>query len=171
MNSSAHLWAVAYDDVDRARQVREVIASLAGPGLSLQLLDIAILVRLPDGSLMFDGKPFSARSHVFHHGPLGILAGFALAVPLLSDEAVTRLFDSIAPDGSDALGINQKFKQDIASMMRPGTSALLVLVVAQNVTAILNRLRGLGGTILKTNVNVELASLIQSTLAAELSAG
>lgn len=169
MNSSAHLWAVDYDDANRARQAQEAITSLGGPERSIKLLEIAVLACLPDRSFLFNGKPFLTGNQIVRHGALGLLAGFALAVPLLTEDAVARLYDSTAPNASDALGINEKFKQDIASLLRPGRSALLVLGVAEDLTATLIRLRGLGGTILRTNVNVELASLIQSTLAAKMS--
>jgi uncharacterized membrane protein len=168
MATAAHLWAVGYDDMDRAGQVREVIVALTGPEHYLRLLDVAILTRSADGSLTFNGKPFSASHHIVGNGTLGLLAGFALAVPMLSDEAVARLMDSTAPQLSNSLGIDQKFKQEIASMIRPETSALLVLDVAENMNAILGRLQGLGGRILKTNVDIERANLVQSTLARKL---
>ena len=50
--------------------------------------------------------------------------------------------------------------------MRPGTSALFVLDSEGDMDAILHAIRGLGGTVLKTNVDMERARLIQSTLAA-----
>jgi uncharacterized membrane protein len=168
MATAAHLWAVGYDDADRAAQVRDVIVALAGPEQYLRLLDVAILVRSADGSLTFNGKAFSASRHIVGNGTLGILAGFALAVPLLSDEAVAWLMDSTTPEVSNSLGLDEKFKQEIASMIRPRTSALLVLDVAENMNAILSRLQGLGGRILKTNVDIERANLIQSTLARKM---
>jgi uncharacterized membrane protein len=164
-NGSAHLWAIGYDDVDRAQQVRKVIVSLADPEHSLQLLDIAVLVRSQDSSLLLNGRVFPTGNHAWRYGTLGLLAGFAMAVPLLSDEAVARLFDSNEQDPSHAVGIDEIFKKEIGSMMRPGTSVLLVLDIAEHVNAILTHLRGLGGTILKTNVDLERANLIQATLA------
>jgi uncharacterized membrane protein len=168
MISSAHLWAVGYDDADRASQVQQVVASLGGPQQSLQLLEMAILARLPDGSFLFNGKPFQAGNQVAHHSALHLLTGFALSVPLLTDEAVASIFDSTVPEVAKTLGIDEKFKEEIGSMMRPGTCALLVLDVAEDMNVILSRLRGLGGTILKTNVDIERANLIQSTLVAKL---
>ena len=50
--------------------------------------------------------------------------------------------------------------------MRPGTSALFVLDSEGDVDVILHSIRGLGGAVMKTNVDVEHARLIQSTLAA-----
>jgi uncharacterized membrane protein len=125
-------------------------------------------MRSADGSLTFNGKPFSATHHLLGHGTLGLLAGFALAVPVLSDKAVSRLVDAVAPNASSSVGIDQSFKQEIASMIRPGTSALLVLDITENPSAVLGPLQGLGGTVLKTNVDIERANLIQSTLARKL---
>ena len=50
--------------------------------------------------------------------------------------------------------------------MKPGTSALFVLDRDRDMEVILHAIRGLGGTVLKTNVDVKRAELIQSTLAA-----
>ena len=49
---------------------------------------------------------------------------------------------------------------------RPGTSVLFVLDEAGEMDAILHGIRGMGGTVLKTNVDFDRAKLIQSTLAA-----
>jgi len=164
-NGSAHLWAVGYDDVDRADQVRKVIVSLADPRHELQLLDIAILVRTREGSLQINGRPLPTGNRAARYGTLAFLAGFALAVPLVTDEAVSRLFDSTVPELSQAVGIDESFQKEIGSMMRPGSSALLVLDIAEDVNALLRSLRGLGGTILRTDVDLERANLIQATLA------
>ena len=50
--------------------------------------------------------------------------------------------------------------------MKPGASALFVLDDEGGVDVILEKIRGPGGTVLKTNVDLERAKLIQSTLAA-----
>ena len=50
--------------------------------------------------------------------------------------------------------------------MKPGTSALFVLDDEGDMNVILHGIRGLGGTVVKTNVDVDRAKLIQSALAA-----
>ena len=50
--------------------------------------------------------------------------------------------------------------------MNPGTSALFILDEELDMEVILHQIRGLGGTVLKTNVDLERARLIQSALAA-----
>lgn len=51
-------------------------------------------------------------------------------------------------------------------MMKPGSSALFVLDQEGDMEVILHTIRGLGGIMLRTNVNLERVKLIQSTLAA-----
>jgi Predicted membrane protein len=50
--------------------------------------------------------------------------------------------------------------------MKPGTSAIFVLDSGGEMDVILHSIRGLGGTVLKTNVDLERVRLIQSTLTA-----
>ena len=64
------------------------------------------------------------------------------------------------------LGIDNAFVSEVQSLMKPGTSALFVLDQEGDMDAILQGIRGLGGTVLKANVDVARAKLIQSTLAA-----
>ena len=63
------------------------------------------------------------------------------------------------------VGIKDDFIRDVEMLMKPGTSALFVLDDDIDMDAILHTIRGLGGTVLKTNVDLERAKLIQSTLA------
>jgi uncharacterized membrane protein len=62
-------------------------------------------------------------------------------------------------------GFDTDFVNEVQARMRPGTSALFVLDQEGDMTALLQGIRGLGGTVLKTNVDLERAKLIQSTLA------
>jgi uncharacterized membrane protein len=63
-------------------------------------------------------------------------------------------------------GIGEDFVKDAQRLMKPGRSAIFVLDSAGDMDTILHKTRRLGGTVLKTNVDVERAPLIQSTLAA-----
>ena len=48
MTKSEHLWAIGYDDMERAEQVHEEIIRLGWNTHYLDLLDIAVVVRHPD---------------------------------------------------------------------------------------------------------------------------
>jgi uncharacterized membrane protein len=64
------------------------------------------------------------------------------------------------------VGIDDDFISELEALMKPGISALFDLDQEGDLGAILQGIRGLGGTVLKANVDVKRARLIQSTLAA-----
>jgi len=159
----AHLWAVAYDDPVRAERARAQVTGLAGSGRHLRLLDIAILTRTTDGKYTLNREPFPVTGNVFSGGTLGFLAGVALASPMTS-EAIGALLGTGASTVSNAVGIEDAFIQEVEQLLKPGTSAMLVLDDQGDLKAILCAIRGLGGAVLKTNVDLERAKLIQTTL-------
>jgi uncharacterized membrane protein len=171
MTTSAHLWAIGYDDMARAAQVRDKITNLGwGTGRAgkyLILEDIAVVVRHPDGSFTFDHQPFP-KVNVLGTTAIGFLAGLVLAAPL-TGATLGALFGGA---GSAAMateaGIDGEFISEVEKLMQPGTSALFVLDDAADMEVILHTIQGLGGTVLRTNVDRERARLIQITLAGAL---
>ena len=162
----AHLWAIAYDDPSQAKHARAEVTALAGAGQHLRLLDVAVLTRDTNGSYTFNREPFPLTSNVLAGGPLGFLAGMALAAPM-TGAAIGALLGTAASTVANAAGIEDAFIRDVERLMRPGTSAVLVLDDQGDMEVILHAIRGLGGTVLKTNVDLERAKLIQATLRAE----
>jgi uncharacterized membrane protein len=164
MTKGAHLWAVGFDDMGRAEQVRHETFKL-GEKHCLILLDTAVAVRYPDGSVTLDGEPFVAAINVSGHGFATFLAALALGAPPCTGAAVGALVRSTGGAAAE-VGIDDAFVREVETLMKPGTSALFVLDQVGDMDAILQGIRGLGGTVLKTNVDVKRAKLIQSTLAA-----
>jgi uncharacterized membrane protein len=148
----------------RAEQVRHEIIKLSDKQC-LILLDTAVAVRYSDGSLTLDGDPFVAAIDFSGHSIASFLAGLALAAPPLTAAAVGGLMRSTDGAGAE-VGIDEAFIGEVEALMKPGTSALFVLDLEGDMEAILQGIRGLGGTVLKANVDVARAKLIQSTLAA-----
>ena len=169
MTTTAHLWAIGYDDMVRADQVRNEIAELgwgAGNAANYLILeDIAVVVRQPDGSFTFDHKSFPGFANVLACTGVGFLAGLVLAAPL-TGATIGALLGSSGTAAATHAGISETFVSDVVAMMKPGTSAVFVLDDAGDMEMILHKFRGLGGAVLKTNVDRERAKLIQSTLAA-----
>ncbi len=165
MSKSGHLWAIGFDDTGRAAGVRDEIVKLAWEKHGLVLLDVAVAVRYPDGCLTLNGERFPVVTSVLSGTRTSFLANLALGAPPLCAAAVGALLGRLGVD-SPAVGISDEFVRKIAGMIKPGTSVLFVLDEAGNMDAILRGIRGLGGTVLKTNVDLERAKLIQSTLAA-----
>ena len=125
-----------------------------------------MVVRHPDGSFTLDHKPFPRVANVLACSAVGFLAGLVVAAPL-TGAAVGALVGGLGTAASAAeAGIGDDFVREVERLMKPGTSALFVLDDAGDMEAILHTLRGLGGSVLRTNVDLERARLIQSTLAA-----
>jgi uncharacterized membrane protein len=164
MTVDGHLWAVGFEDMERAEQVRAEITTL-GERHFLILLNTAVVVRHPDGCVTLNGEPFVAAINLTRHTFASFLAGLALGAPPLSGAAVGSLVTHTGGAASE-VGIDKDFVGRVAKLMKPGSSALFVLDQDGDMAAILQGIRGLGGTVLKTNVDLKRAKLIQSTLAA-----
>jgi uncharacterized membrane protein len=163
MTKIGHLWAIGYDDMGRAAEVREEIAKL-GAKHCLILLDTAVAVRYPDGSVTLDGEAFLVPTSTHGRTIASFLAGLALGTPPLTGPAVGAFLRGTCTAALAAVGIGEDFVCEVEGLIRPGTSALFVLDQEGDMDAILQGIRGLGGTVLKTNVDLERAKLIQSAL-------
>jgi uncharacterized membrane protein len=164
------LWAIGYDDIERANQVREEIVRLGwGEGRAakyLILLGIAVVVRHPDGSFTVDHKRFPAITNLLASTTTGFLAGLMLGTPLTGATVGAVLGGMGSVASASYVGIGDEFIQDVQKLMKPGTSALFVLDDQGDLEAILRSIQGLGGTVIKTNVDPQRINLIQSALAA-----
>ena len=172
--TAAHLWAIAFDDVERADQVRDILASLAeDPGRAgkyIILEDIAVVVRHSNGAFALNRKPLAGVRNIVGCGVVGFLAGVVLAAPLTGATVGAVLGGLGTAASARAAGIGDDFIREVERMMKPGSSMLFILDYAADMQVILHEIQGLGGTVLKTNADPEHARLIQSTLAAQADA-
>jgi uncharacterized membrane protein len=161
-----HLWAVGYDDMESAYQVRDHVISLGWDTSYLILTDIAVVVRNTDGSFTLDREPFPVVGNMVWCTTVGFIAGLVVAAPLGGALIGALIGGAETALEAASLGIDADFVREVEALMKPGTSALFVLDNEGDMDVILHTIRGLGGTVLKTNVDMERARLIQSTLAA-----
>jgi len=124
-----------------------------------------VVVRHPDGSFTLNREPFPAASNVLGCSVVGFLAGLVLGAPL-TGATIGAMVGGAGTAVSASVGIGDDFVEEVKGLMKPGTSAIFVLDDEGDMDVILHAIRGLGGTVLKTNVDLERAQLIQSTLAA-----
>src|SRR5213593_1179567 len=164
MTTSKHLWAVGYDDIERANHVREEIIRLGWVENRLILEDVAVVVRHLDGSFTINRERFPAASNIVGWSAVGFLAGLVLGVPLVGAAIGAAVGGAGTTRVLISAGIGGDFVKEVQALMKPGTSAVFVLDSEGDMDVILHGIRGMGGTVLKTNVDVERARLIQSTL-------
>ena len=161
--TAARVWAIGYGEMQRADQVRREIVRLGWEQHFLDLLDVAVVVRHPDGSFTFDRKPFKAAANILGCSATGLLMGLVLGAPLSS-----ALVGALVGGADSALaakaGIDEDFIREVEDLMKPGTSALLILDDGGDMQVVLHDIQGLGGTVIKSTVDMEQVKLIQSTL-------
>ena len=80
MTKSGHLWAIGYNDMERANQVRDEIVRLGWDKHYLLLDDVAVVVRHPDGSFTLNREPFPAASNVLACSVVGFLGAWSSAL-------------------------------------------------------------------------------------------
>jgi uncharacterized membrane protein len=165
MKRSGHLWAIGYDDMERANQVRDTITNIGWGKPYLILEDVAVVVRHRDGSFTLNRERFPAASNLLGVRAVGFLAGLVVGAPL-TGATIGAMLGGAGTAVSASAGIGDDFVGEVKALMKPGTSAIFVLDGEGEMDVILHAIRGLGGTVLKTNVDLERARLIQSTLAA-----
>src|SRR5262245_63727872 len=128
MTTGAHLWAVGYDDMARAAQVRDEITNLGwGSGRAgkyLILDDIAVVVRHVDGSFTLDRQPFPGVANVLACTAAGFLAGLVLAAPLTGATVGAALGGAGTAISAASAGIGADFVREVEGLMKPGTSVL-----------------------------------------------
>ena len=163
MKDLAHLWAVGFDDMARASQVREEITRLGRDKHYLILQDVAVVVRQLDGSFTLEREQFPVAANMLGCISVGFLAGLVVGAPLVG-AAIGGMVGGAGTAIAASAGISDEFVKEVQGLMKPGTSALFVLDSEGDMDVILHGIRGLGGTVLKTNVDLERTQLIQSTL-------
>ena len=166
MKNGEHLWAVAYHDMERANQLRDEIVRLGWDEQYLILNDVAVVVRHLDGSFTLDRERFPSAANVLGCSAVGFIAGLVLGVPMVGAAIGAMVGAAGTALSVTSAGISHGFVTEVQGSMKPGTSALFVLDAEGDMEVILHAIRGLGGTVLKTNVDVDRARLIQSALAA-----
>jgi uncharacterized membrane protein len=167
MTAIRHLWAIGFDDTERADEVRDSITKLARDRDDLTIKDVAVVVRHASGSFALDREPLAALKYFLNCAALDFITSVVLAAPLTGAAEGARV-SAADVTAAAALGIDRDFIREVERLMKPGTSALFLLHEVGDMDRIIQSIHGLGGTDLKTNVDLDHAKLVQSTLAAAL---
>ena len=147
-----NLIVVAYPDELKAEQVRLDFLRMQKEFL-VDLEDAVVAVRKPDGKVKLRQMYNLAVGGALGGGFWGLLIGLIFMVPLLG-LAVGAGSGAVAGALSDA-GIDDNFMKNLAKTLKPGSSALFVLVRSEVTDRMLQELQGTGGTIIKTSLSHE----------------
>jgi uncharacterized membrane protein len=157
----SHLIVVGYDDVHKADEVRLTLLKLQHEYL-IDLEDAVVAVKRADGKIKLNQAVNLTTYGAVQGSFWGLLIGMIFLSPLLgaalgaSTGAVTGALTDV--------GINDNFMKEVAAALKPGTSALFVMVKHATPDKVAEHIKGLGGTIIRTTLTHEDDVKLQAVL-------
>lgn len=141
----SHLVVITFDSPDQAAEVLETLRSEQYED-SIGLDDSAIVVKDEDGTVEIDNEvDRGVKVGAIGGGLLGLLIGLLLGGPIAS-LVLGAIAGALGGDLAN-LGIDQRFINDVAEAMTPGTSALFVMVRESDPDATIEALEPFEGTV------------------------
>lgn len=157
----SNLVVLSFESAEEANEVKESLRKLAKQG-GISLSDTAVVVKDEDGGVHVDNQVSHGTMVSTGVGALlGVLLGgflFPLGGLLLGAAGgalVGRLAD---------LGVDGKFVKDVSESLKPGSSALFVLVRDADPTAALATLRQYKGKVLQTTLSSQAEANLKDAL-------
>jgi uncharacterized membrane protein len=157
------LAVIGYNDIFKAEEVRLSLIKMQRDYL-IDLEDAVVAVKDPAGKIKLHQAVNLTAAGAARGGFWGALIGLIFLNPLLG-MAVGAGAGAVAGALSD-LGINDDFMKELAATMKPGSSALFVLVRSMTPDKVLEELRGTGGIVLKTSLSHEDEAKLQAAISA-----
>lgn len=151
------LIVIVYPDELKAEQVRLDFMKMSEEYL-VTLQDAVIAVKKPDGRVKLLQMYHLALGGAISGALWGTLIGLIFMMPIFG-LVVGASTGAVAGALSD-VGINDSFMRQLASTLKPGSSALFVLVDSPITDKVMEDLKGTGGTIIQSSLsNVDQAKL------------
>ena len=158
---TSSLIVLAFDTMDEAEQVHEALVKGKKEGL-VTIEDAAVVVKDAEGKVHVKNQVSRTTwAATGVGGALGLLIGTiffpigGLVLGLAGGAVVGRLMD---------LGVDGKFVKDVGEQIKPGTSALFVLVKGENPAAEVAILRPYKGRVLQTTLDSDAEQAIRDAL-------
>jgi uncharacterized membrane protein len=161
MRAMSELVVIGFDNQSMAEEVRQALFRMQKADL-VDLEDAVVAVKTKDGQVKLHPMSNVTADRAISGGFWGTLIGTLFLSPLLG-AAVGAAAGAISGALTD-VGINDDFIRDLAATLKPGCSALFVLVRKATPDKVLAELRGAGGKVLKTSLAHEKAEKLQAAL-------
>ena len=155
------LVVIEYEDMYKAEETRLLLRKLQKDYL-IDLEDAVVAVKDAQGKVKLQQAVNLTAMGAVSGGFWGSLIGLIFLNPLLG-LAVGAGAGAVSGALTD-VGINDKFMKELASGLKPGSSALFVLVRNSTPDKVLDEVKGTGGKILKTSLTHEDEAKLQAAL-------
>jgi uncharacterized membrane protein len=157
----SELIVIGLDNAYMAEEVRQALFRMRERYL-IDLEDAVVAVKAKDGQIKLHQMSNTTTTGAVSGGFVGALVGTMFLSPLLS-AAVGAAAGAVSGALTD-VGIKDDFIRDLAATLKPGCSALFILVRKATPDKVLAELRGAGGKILQTSLTHEKQQKLQAAL-------
>ena len=166
----AMLVAIGYPDQATAEQARQTVQGLEAD-LVIQADQVAAISRDPDGKyhVTTTHGGASAGGGAAWGGFWGLLFGLLFFVPfagLALGAGMGALFGHLGEKG-----IDKQFQQEVRDYLKPGTSALFMIIEQVTADKAVAALEGYHGTVIRTSLSDEDTKKLQDALTPDQTAG
>ena len=158
----SNLIVLGFNNEADAFEMRAALARLQSEYL-IEMEDAVVVTRDAQGKVKLHQPVNLTAAGALRGGLWGSLIGLLFLNPLLG-AAIGAGSGAVSGALSD-IGINDQFMKDLGATLTPGTSALFVLVRKVTADKVLERLKGEGGTVLKTSLDHTKEAALQAALA------
>lgn len=158
----SNLIVITFDNMEEAGQVRKALSSIQKQNL-ISLDDSAVVVKDEDGTPSVKNEiDRGVKVGATAGGLLGLFIGFLLMGPLAA--TLIGAVGGAAVGSLTDLGIQKKFVKEVSDALKPGTSALFIIVREANATAAIAALKPYQGEVYHTSLPPEAEESLRRVL-------
>jgi len=140
---------VGFEDEYTAFEIRAALARLEKEYL-IDMEDIAVVTRNAQGKIKLNQAANVSTAGAIGGGFWGTLIGLLMLNPVLG--AAMSVGTSALVDRLSEIGITKSFMKELGDTLRPGSSALFVLIRRATPQRVMEELRGFEGTVVRTSL-------------------
>jgi uncharacterized membrane protein len=155
------LIAIAYDDEYKAEEVRLTLIKLQKEHL-IELEDAAVVVKNAEGKIKLKQAVDLTAAGAVSGGFWGLLIGTLFLSPILG--AAVGAAAGAASGALSDIGVDDDFMKSLGETLKPGSSALFVLVRKVTPDKVLDEVAPYGGTVLRTSLSKDEEAQLQEVL-------
>jgi uncharacterized membrane protein len=156
------LVVIAFPTEAKAEEVRQKLLAMQKEYL-IELDDAVVAAKDAQGRIKLNQLINTTTAGAVSGTFWGTLIGLIFLMPLVG-AAMGAASGALGGALAD-LGINDKWMKETAAAIQPGTAALFVLVRKVTADKVLDRLKGEGGTVMKTSLDHTKEAALQAALA------
>ena len=156
----SNLVAIAYDDVDQAKEVMGTVGQLVKEH-SLTIEDAVIVEHRQDGKIKLH-QPSMAAAGAASGALWGGLIGLIFLMPLFG-MAIGGATGAAAGSASD-LGVDDNFMKELGNKLEPGAAAIFVLVKEATRDKVVPEISKYGGHVIQSSLSTEQETALQEAL-------